>query len=45
MYYIFVKGDEVDLTNHNMTVFKLFVFAVVLLFTGKYAVLPALYIS
>ena len=44
MHYMFVKGDEVDLTNHSMTVFKLFVFTVVLLFTGKYAVVAALYI-
>ena len=44
MYYMFVKSDEVDLTNHNMTIFKLFVFTVVLIFTGKYTVLPALYI-
>jgi uncharacterized membrane protein YGL010W len=44
MYYVFVKGDEVEITNHNMTVFKLFLFIVVLFCTGKYVVLPALHI-
>lgn len=42
MCYMFVKGDEVEFTNHNMAVFKLFLFIVVLLFRGKYVVLPAL---
>jgi len=41
---MFVKDDEVEFTNHNMTVFKLLLFTAVLLFTGKYVVLPALYI-
>jgi hypothetical protein len=44
MYYLFVKAEAFEFTNHNMTVFKLFLFIVVLFFTGKYVVLPALYI-
>jgi hypothetical protein len=43
-YYMFVNDDEVEFTNHNMTGFKLFLFILVLLFTGKYVVLPALHI-
>jgi hypothetical protein len=44
MYYMFVEGDEVEFTNHNITGFKLFLFIMVLPFTGKYIVLPALYL-
>jgi hypothetical protein len=43
-YYIFVRDDELEFTKHNMTVFKLFLFILMLLFTGKYVVLPALHI-
>jgi len=41
---MFVRDNEVEFTNLNMTVFKLFLFIVVLLFTGRFVVLPAIYI-